>query len=262
MCCWWEVEGTRNTLEIPHFVPGSLAQPCCRVRRREWEYREPREEAVSVHLYLQLRCVQGLGLASRPELGCRSYSGALCDVSAWCGERCCCLPLTSAVLPKDFTFISPPRLLIVGAHLAIYHTFDRVSSSYYPPVYTYALLDTPSSLHVVPWYCSHTYSQLSSSSSSFSYPPSHRHEYPSANSYYQSSASPLRNIQPGLLLLLCWPGQRLLWYSLQFPSYSSYLARRKLTSHVNVVYNSDPCELHIARGTVSTLAAFTLLSLS
>lgn len=103
MCCWWEVEGTRNTLEIPHFVPGSLAQPCCRVRRREWEYREPREEAVSVHLYLQLRCVQGLGLASRPELGCRSYSGALCDVSAWCGERCCCLPLTSAVLPKDFT---------------------------------------------------------------------------------------------------------------------------------------------------------------
>lgn len=115
---------------------------------------------ISICSKMRPRIPNGLGLASRPELGCRSYSGALCDVSAWCGERCCCLPPTSAVLPKDFTFIPPPRLLIVGAHL------DRVSSSCYPPcIYIHSFGYTFLLSFLSPRSCSHTYSQLSSSPS-------------------------------------------------------------------------------------------------
>lgn len=65
--------------------------------------------------------------------------------------RCCCLPLISVVLPKDFTFI-PPRLLIVGA---VYHTSSTslyilhtlVDTSFLP-------LHSPVLLIV---HCSHTY---------------------------------------------------------------------------------------------------------
>lgn len=69
---------------------------------------------------------------------------------------CCCLPLISAVLPKDFTFI-PPRLLIVGS---VYHTSSLLTTSLYILVDTSFLpLHSP-----VPFilHCLHTYTFSSS----------------------------------------------------------------------------------------------------
>lgn len=74
--------------------------------------------------------------------------------------RCCCLPLISAVLPKDFTFI-PPRLLIVGC----------LSHFFYLPVYTtYScryFLPSPTSLSGTAHCSLFTYIHLSQ----LSYPP-------------------------------------------------------------------------------------------
>lgn len=81
---------------------------------------------------------------------------------------CCCLPLISAVLPKDFTFILP-RLLIVGA---VYHTSSLLTTSLYILVDTSFLpLHSP-----VPFilHCLHTYTFFQLSSPLFlflSFPP-------------------------------------------------------------------------------------------
>lgn len=191
-------------------VPGSLAHPYCKVRRREWEYREPREETVSVHLS---------ALEMRPRIGLGTLIESLAAGKQRSSMRCvrCCLPLIPAVLPKDFTTAAAYRWR-TSCRLP-YTSSASIFSSYLPCICIYILF-----AYYLPFLPSYLYPlttlppgtvdrSLFTYTSRLSSPilPPHRHEYPSTNSYYQPSASSLCNIQPGLLLFLCWPGQRLLW---------------------------------------------------
>lgn len=169
-------------------------------------------------------------------------AGPTAELYAVCrlGVRCC-LPLIPAVLPKDFTTAAAYRWR-TSCRLP-YTSSASIFSSYLPCIciyilFAYYLPFLPSYLYPLttlpPGTVDRSLFTYTSRLSSSPILPPHRHEYPSTNSYYQPSASSLRNIQPGLLLFLCWPGQRLLWcVGLETSIFLLFkLAGRKLTFSV------------------------------